>query len=93
MPEKFLYERTLEEFGRREIENTEIPSYLTDNLNSVFPLRPYQKEAFARFFLCFVVKPTITYTLARLGMQIAFGCVHRKTSPAGEGAELLFTEM
>ena len=53
MPEKFLHERTLEEFGKRTIQNTEIPSYLTDNLNSVFPLRPYQKEAFARFFLCF----------------------------------------
>ena len=53
MPEKFLHERTLEEFGKRTIQNTEIPSYLTDNLNSVFPLRPYQKEAFAHFFLCF----------------------------------------
>ena len=31
-----------------------------------------------------IVKPTINFTLARLGMQIAFGCVHRKTSPASE---------
>ena len=53
MTEKFLHERTLEEFGHREIQNTEIPSYLADNLNPVFELRPYQKEAFARFFLCF----------------------------------------
>jgi hypothetical protein len=29
-----------------------------------------------------IVKPTINYTLARLGMQIAFGRVRRKTSPA-----------
>ena len=40
-----------------------------------------------------MVKPTITYTLARLGMQIAFGRVRRKTSPARESAELLFIEM
>ena len=53
MPEKFLHERTLEEFGRREILNTEIPSYLTDHLSLAFELRPYQEEAFARFFLCF----------------------------------------
>ena len=53
MPEKFLYEKTLEEFGRREIQNTEIPQYLTHNLNPAFELRPYQEEAFARFFLCF----------------------------------------
>ena len=53
MPEKFLHGRTLEEFGRREIQNTEIPSYLTDNLSSAFEFRLYQKEAFARFLLCF----------------------------------------
>ena len=39
--------------GDGEILNTEIPSYLTDHLNPAFELRPYQEEAFARFFLCF----------------------------------------
>ena len=53
MAEKFLYERILEEFGRRTIQDTEIPDYLKDNLNPKFELRPYQEEAFARFFLCF----------------------------------------
>ncbi len=53
MPEKFLYDLILEQFGRREIQNTEIPTYLTDNLNPTFELREYQKEAFARFLLCF----------------------------------------
>ena len=53
MAEKFLYETVLEEFGRRTIQNIEIPDYLKDNLNPTFELRPYQKEAFARFFLCF----------------------------------------
>ena len=53
MPEKFLYDLILEEFGRREIQNTEIPKYLTDNLNPTFELREYQQEAFARFLLCF----------------------------------------
>ena len=53
MTEKFLYETILEEFGRRTIQDTEIPDYLKDNLNPKFELRPYQEEAFARFFLCF----------------------------------------
>ncbi len=53
MAEKFLYETLLEEFGRRTIQDTEIPDYLKDNLNPKFELRPYQEEAFARFFLCF----------------------------------------
>ena len=52
MAEKFLYETILEEFGRRTIQDTEIPDHLTDNLNPDFELRPYQEEAFARFFLC-----------------------------------------
>ena len=53
MAEKFLYETILEEFGRRTIQDTEIPDHLKDNLNPKFELRPYQEEAFARFFLCF----------------------------------------
>ena len=53
MAEKFLYETILEEFGRRTIQDTKIPDYLKDNLNPKFELRPYQEEAFARFFLCF----------------------------------------
>ena len=52
MAEKFLYDTILEEFGRRTLQNTEIPDYLKDNLNPKFELRPYQEEAFARFFLC-----------------------------------------
>ena len=53
MPEKFLYDLILEEFGKRTLQNTEIPKHLTDNLNPTFELREYQKEAFARFLLCF----------------------------------------
>ena len=53
MPEKFLYETIVEEFGRRTLQATEIPTYLTENLNPAFELRPYQKDAFKRFSLCF----------------------------------------
>ena len=53
MAAKFLYDTIVEEFGRRTLQNTEIPDYLKDNLNRKFELRPYQEEAFARFFLCF----------------------------------------
>ena len=53
MQNKFLYDLILEEFGKRTIQNTEIPQPLTDNLNPTFELREYQKEAFARFLLCY----------------------------------------
>ena len=53
MPEQFLYDLILEEFRKRTIQNTEIPKFITDNLNPTFELREYQKEAFARFLLCY----------------------------------------
>ncbi len=53
MSEKFLHETVLEEFGRRTLRDTEVPAYITDNLNPTFELREYQKEAFVRFILCF----------------------------------------
>jgi type III restriction enzyme len=51
MVDKFLYEGmdSLSEFGGL---NRQIPKYLIENLNPRFELRPYQKEAFARFFHC-----------------------------------------
>ena len=51
MTEKFLYEGldAISEYGGGF--NTEIPALLKDNLK--FKLRPYQEEAFARFFHCF----------------------------------------
>ena len=53
MPEKFLHETVLEEFGRRTLRETEVPAYIKDNLSSTFELREYQEEAFVRFTLCF----------------------------------------
>ena len=52
MPDKFLYE-DLDSFSKLEGLNRDIPAYLKDNLNPAFELRPYQAEAFARFFHCF----------------------------------------
>ena len=52
MAEKFLSE-TLDSVSEMGLLNKEIPNYLTDNLNPAFELRPYQEEAFARFFHCF----------------------------------------
>lgn len=46
----YLYDALLQEFGKREIANTQIPSYITDNLK--YKIRPYQEQAFARFILC-----------------------------------------
>ena len=53
MPNKFLHETVIEEFGRRTLRETEVPRSITDNLNPAFELREYQKEAFVRFILCF----------------------------------------
>ena len=53
MPNKFLHETVIEEFGRRTLRETEVPAFITDNLNPAFELREYQKEAFVRFILCF----------------------------------------
>ena len=51
MANNFLYEGLdyVSKFGKLD---QEIPSYLKDNLNPKFELRPYQEEAFARFFHC-----------------------------------------
>jgi len=51
MADKFLYEE-LDSFSRFGGLQKEIPDYLKDNLNPKFELRPYQEEAFARFFHC-----------------------------------------
>ena len=48
---KFLYE-TLDAVSQMGFLSNEIPAYLKDNLNPKFELRPYQEEAFARFFHC-----------------------------------------
>lgn len=47
---QFLYDKILQEFGRQTLKNTEVPSFLSGNLNPNFEIREYQKEAFARFF-------------------------------------------
>ncbi len=53
MNHKFLHETVLEEFGRKTLRETQLPAHITDNINPTFELREYQKEAFARFILCF----------------------------------------
>ena len=46
METKNLHQTLLEEFGKRAIEQTEMPSCITQNLNQKFAIRPYQKRAF-----------------------------------------------
>ena len=53
MPEKYLYERLVEEFGKRTLAEIGIPSSLKDNLNPAFELRPYQLDTFQRFICYF----------------------------------------
>ncbi|MCA9468021.1 MAG: DEAD/DEAH box helicase family protein [Nitrospira sp.] len=47
---KTLHQALIEEFGKKTIENTDVPAIITDNLNPVFTIRPYQTRAF-QFFL------------------------------------------
>lgn len=49
----FLYEKLVEEFGKRVISKTQVPNHVSDNLRSGFGQRPYQIESFQRFILCY----------------------------------------
>lgn len=51
MPEQFLYER-LDAASSMGFLKREIPDSVAQNLNPHYELRPYQIEAFARFFHC-----------------------------------------
>ncbi len=51
MPEQFLYE-TLNAVSSMGFLKKEIPDSVAQNLNHKYELRPYQVEAFARFFHC-----------------------------------------
>ena len=51
MADKFLHE-TLDSVSIMGFLKKEIPSYLKDNLNPRFELRPYQEEALSRFIHC-----------------------------------------
>lgn len=51
MAEKFLYEE-LDAVSKMGFLTRDIPDYITDNLNRKYELRPYQIEAFSRFFHC-----------------------------------------
>ena len=52
MAEQFLYEQldTLSQWGSIKQKT---PQGMTDNLNTSFDLRPYQIDAFSRFFYCY----------------------------------------
>lgn len=47
MPQQFLYDTILTEFGKRTISETDIPDCIFKNLKHT--MRPYQMEAFQRF--------------------------------------------
>ena len=49
VPRKNLQDVLKEEFGKRTIENTELPKYFTQSLNPAMKLRPYQEECFKYF--------------------------------------------
>ena len=52
MPQQFLYKQ-LDGASKMGFLKKEIPDFMTENLNSDFELREYQKEAFTRFFHCY----------------------------------------
>ena len=48
---KFLYDELPYKYGHDNIIDKEIPKEIINNINPDFELRPYQKEAFQRFFI------------------------------------------
>lgn len=52
MPEQFLYEK-LDSISGFGLLAKDMPKGMTQNLNPRFELRPYQAEAFFRFFYCY----------------------------------------
>ncbi len=53
---QFLYEK-LDSASEMGFLNKDVPDFVLDNLNPVFTVRPYQIEAFARFFYYFESYP------------------------------------
>ena len=49
--EKFLYEKLFEEFGKRNIINLPLNKEISENLNSNFELREYQKKHFKCLYI------------------------------------------
>lgn len=49
----FLYEKLLEEFGKRYFAQVPVPNHISDNLKPAFRQRAYQTAAFQRFILCY----------------------------------------
>jgi type III restriction enzyme len=47
--EKYLYQRLVEEFGRKAIDKTEIPQFIFSNLRAGYGERAYQQTAFKYF--------------------------------------------
>jgi len=47
----YLYDTLVQEFGKRELARTEVPNYIVNNLK--YGIRPYQKESFQRYILCY----------------------------------------
>lgn len=78
MPEQFLYQQldTLSQWGSIE---KEVPDSVARNLNPKYELRPYQIEAFARFFHCYRNDfPNKTYPLHLL-FNMATGAARRSS--------------
>ena len=48
----FLYDKMVQEFGKRAIAQVAVPNHIIDNLKPGFGQRPYQSEAFQRYILC-----------------------------------------
>ena len=72
--EEFLYEK-LDSVSKLGFLNQykELPKTINENLNPRFPLRPYQNEAFSRFFYYYTDYPEKQYPIHLL-FNMATGC-------------------
>jgi type III restriction enzyme len=68
---KFLFDNIKSEFGR-ELRNHQGLSFVNDNLNPKLELRPYQKEAFNRFYLYYDNDEVEEYTKPQDNIHLCF---------------------
>ena len=72
MSNKKLYEKLAEEFGKRGLENLEIPSYIQENLSR--ELRVYQEQALKYYLanLESIKERHLMFNMATIGILSQF---------------------
>ena len=73
MAKSYLYDKLVQEFGRRSLADIAIPKIVLENLNPKFQLRPYQIDAFQRFICYYTEDASFKNHPAHLLFNMATG--------------------